>query len=199
MQIPRLPLLAAALAASALLVPARSQEDGQPDMAALMAAAEKYTKPGEHHALLRRFLGEWDTETSFIMGTQRMPAEKGHATGSWLMEGRWLRIDGSGKMMQRDLSTFYVFGYDNFKQSYVSTSVTTMDTAMLRAEGDVDPRTGALILYGTLDEYLTGEHDKMVKYVFRFPDAATIVNEVHDLPIGETGAQVVEIVYKRRK
>ena len=199
MQIPRLPLLTAALAASALLVPARSQEDGQPDMAALMAAAEKFTKPGDHHALLQRFLGDWDTETSFVMGGERTPAEKGRATGSWLMDGRWLRLEGSGKMMQRDLASFLLLGYDNFKLSYVSTAVTSMDTAMLRAEGDVDPRTGALILYGTLDEYLTGEHDKMVKYVFRFPDAGTIVNEVHDLPIGETGAQVVEIVYKRRK
>jgi hypothetical protein len=191
-------LLLAALAATALLAPARSQE-GEQDMSKLMAAAAKYTQPGEHHALLKRFLGEWDTETSFVMGDQRMPAEKGRMTGSWLMDGRWLRLEGSGKMMQRDLASFYVLGYDNFKQSYVCTTVTSMDTAMLRSEGDVDPRTGALILYGTLDEYLTGEHDKMVKYVFRFPDADTIVNEVHDLPIGESGTEVVEIVYKRRK
>jgi len=191
-------LLLAALAATLLLAPARSQE-GEQDMSKLMAAAAKYTQPGEHHALLKRFLGEWDTETSFVMGDQRMPAEKGRMTGSWLMDGRWLRLEGSGKMMQRDLASFYVLGYDNFKMSYVCTTVTSMDTAMLRSEGDVDPRTGALILYGTLDEYLTGEHDKMVKYVFRFPDADTIVNEVHDLPIGGSGTEVVEIVYKRRK
>jgi len=200
MQKNRLALLLAPLA-SLLLVPARSQEKsaGQPDMAAMMAAAAKYTKPGENHALLQRFLGDWDTETSFVMGGKRGPPEKGSSHGSWIMDGRWLRMEGTGKLMQRDLQSFWVMGYDNFKQSYVVTTITSMDTAMLHSEGDVDPRTGALILYGTLDEYLTGENDKMVKYVFRFPDADTIVSEVHDLPIGESGTQVVEIVFKRHK
>lgn len=201
MQKIRLALLLPPLASLLLLVPARSQEKGggQPDMAAMMAAAAKYTKPGENHALLQRFLGDWDTETSFVMGGKRGPAEKGSSHGSWIMDGRWLRMEGTGKLMQRDLQSFWVMGYDNFKQSYVVTTITSMDTAMLHSEGDVDPRTGALILYGTLDEYLTGENDKMVKYVFRFPDADTIVSEVHDLPIGETGTQVVEIVFKRHK
>jgi hypothetical protein len=43
-----------------------------------------------------------------------------------------------------------------------------MDTAMLHAEGDMVPDGKALILYGPLDEYLTGEIAKMVKYVWRF-------------------------------
>ena len=47
-----------------------------------------------------------------------------------------------------------------------------------------------LIYYGTIDEYLTGEHDKMVKTVWRFPSADELVMEVHDLAIGATGTQV---------
>jgi hypothetical protein len=88
-------------------------------------------------------------------------------------------------------------GYDNFKQSYVTTMVSTMDTAMLHAEGDMDPSGKALLAYGTLDEYLTGEHDKMVKYVWRFVSDDEIVLEIHDLPIGEHNTKVVEITYSR--
>jgi len=88
-------------------------------------------------------------------------------------------------------------GYDNFKQSYVITTVTNMDTAMLRSEGDLTPDGRALIAYGTLDEYLTGEHDKMVKYVWRFNSPGEMVLEVHDLPIGETNTKVVEITFRR--
>ena len=81
--------------------------------------------------------------------------------------------------------------------SYVFTTVSTMDTAMNHAEGDMDPGGKAMILYGTIDEYLTGEHDKMVKYVFRFLSPDKIVLEVHDLPIGENNTKVLEITYTR--
>jgi hypothetical protein len=88
-------------------------------------------------------------------------------------------------------------GYDNFKMSFVVTTVSSMDTAMNRSEGDLDPGGKALLLYGTLDEYLTGEHDKMVKTVFRFNSADEIVMAIHDLPIGENNTKVVEIKYSR--
>jgi hypothetical protein len=77
--------------------------------------------------------------------------------------------------------------------------VGNFDTAMIRAEGDMDPSGKALLLYGTLDEYLTGEHDKMVKTVWRFPSADKLVMEVHDLPIGEQNTKVFEVVYTRAK
>jgi hypothetical protein len=32
----------------------------------------------------------------------------------------------------------------------------------------MDPGENALLSHGTIDEYLTGEHDKMVKYVWRY-------------------------------
>jgi len=81
----------------------------------------------------------------------------------------------------------------------VQTSVTDFDTAMNRMEGDMDPSGKSLLLYGTLDEYLTGEHDKMVKYVYRFDSADRITLEVHDLPIGEHNTKVVEWIFERVK
>ena len=73
-----------------------------------------------------------------------------------------------------------------------------MDTAMSRAEGDLDPGGKVLLLYGTIDEYLTGEHDKMVKTVFRFLSPDKMIMEIHDLPIGEQNTKVVEVTYTRR-
>jgi hypothetical protein len=85
-------------------------------------------------------------------------------------------------------------GYDNFKQSYVATTLSSLDTAMIRLEGDMDQAGKTLLAYGTLDEYLTGEHDKMVKYVWRFQSPTRIVLEIHDLPIGEANTKVIEVV-----
>jgi hypothetical protein len=179
----------------------RVQEPAQPnpgDLAAMMEKAKKYTQPGEHHKELARFLGKFDAEVRFFIGGQATPPEKGTAEGTWLMEGRWLAMKSSGTSMGQPMETFMLLGYDNFKQSFVSTHVSSLDTAMTHGEGDMDPGGKALLSYGTLDEYLTGEHDKMVKYVWRFPSADRIILEVHDLPIGEQNTKVVEFTYIKK-
>lgn len=189
----------------AVLLPAWSWADQADDaqnvndaMAEMMAKAARYTQPGEAHQVLQRFIGEWNTETKITMGQVPEQGEMGSVTYSWLMPGRWLKAEGSGNMMNMQVQTFSIMGYDNFKQSYVVTSVSTLDTAMNSSEGDMDPSGQAMLLYGTIDEYLTGEHDKMVKTVFRFISDDKFVMEVHDLPIGEKNTQVVEVTYTRK-
>lgn len=177
-----------------------AQEKKEPtlgDMAAMMQKAQKFTQPGPHHKVLEKFLGTWNTETRIFMGGQGSKPEKGTATTRWLMPGRWLQSESKGTMMGMPMEGVMLMGYDNFKMSYVTTAVTSGDTAMLRSEGDMDPGGEMLITYGTLDEYLTGEHDKMVKYVWRFASKDKIVLEIHDLPIGDKNTKVVEIVSTR--
>ena len=167
------------------------------DLAAMMEAAKRFTEPGENHALLERFLGKWNTETQFFMGDQTPPPDRGTSETIWLVEGRWLKSEATGPLMGRPTQIVSIMGYDNFKMSYVLTTVSNMDTAMTSYEGDVDPKTSALLMYGTLDEYLTGEHDKMVKTVTRFLSADKIVMEIHDLAIGEDNTKVLEVTYTR--
>jgi hypothetical protein len=192
----------AGLLCASLLLPTLAQDDApatepNAELAAMMARARRFVQPGEHHALLERFLGRWTTETRFFMGPQASPPEEGTAEGTWLMEGRWMQLRSSGQMMGMPMQGQSVLGYDNFKMSYVVSSVSTMDTAMHYAEGDLDQGGRTLLLYGTLDEYLTGEHDKMVKTIWRFPADDEMVMEIHDLPIGENGTKVVEVRYRR--
>jgi hypothetical protein len=167
------------------------------NMAAMMEKAKRFTQPGDRHKALERFLGKWTMETRFFMAGKPTEPEKGTAEFSWLMAGRWMKSEWKGSMMRTPMEGFMILGYDNFKQSYVSTMISSLDTAMTHAEGDMDPSGNALLSYGTLDEYLTGEHDKMVKYVWRFPSKDKMVLEVHDLPIGEQNTKVLEISYAR--
>jgi hypothetical protein len=192
-------MVVVATAATAASAQSQPQPPPQPtaEMQAAMAKAKKFTQPGEPHKLFDRFVGKWTTEMRFYMGPKAMPAEMGTTEYAWLMPGRWLKGETTGTLMGRPAKSFFLLGCDNFKQSYVFTTVSTMDTAMNHAEGDMDPGGKALIMYGTIDEYLTGEHDKMVKYVFRFLSPDKIVLEVHDLPIGETNTKVLEITYTR--
>jgi hypothetical protein len=200
------------IASAALIVSVvRAQEGGdkpgQPspaDMAAMMDKMKHFIRPGDNHKLLERFVGKWETQTRMFMprpdGTvQAGPPEKGASEVTWLIPGYWIRSDLKGPMMGRPFHIISTMGYDNFKMSFVTSTVSNMDTAMRQSEGDMDPSGKVLITYGTLDEYLTGEHDKMVKYVWRFDSDDKIVLEIHDLPIGEKNTKVLEIVSTRAK
>jgi len=164
----------------------------------LVKRLTQYTTPGAEHRLLERFVGEWEARTSVVMGEQRV-ASRGTASFAWKEEGRWLESSWSGELAGQQVRAHGWLGYDLFKMSYVWTGITSYDTAMNHAEGDLSRDGRSLVLYGTLDEYLTGEHDKMVKYAYRFVSDDEIVLEVHDLPIGETGAQVMELRFTRKE
>jgi hypothetical protein len=178
-----------------------AEEPGGQDpqaMKAKMAQAAKLTQPGPNHKVLERFLGTWTTASSFVMGGKKTPPSEGTMTFRWIMDGRWLACEWKGSLMGRPYESFWVLGYDNFKQSFVITTVQNMDTAMLRSEGDLTQDGKTLVTWGTLDEYLTGEHDKIVKNVFRFVDADHLTIEVHDMHIGETNTQVLDIGLARK-
>lgn len=191
---------AGAMLSLILVLGAKPQDGGGDPMSEMMAQAAKWTAPGEKHKILERFLGEWETEMKFTMaGMDKMPPSKGTSNVSWLMEGRWLKSESTGSMMGMPMNSFMILGYDNFKKSFRATMINSIDTAMLVSEGDLTQKEDVLITYGTLDEYLTGEHDKMVKYVWRFLNEDEILFEVHDLPIGEENTKVFEIRSKRKK
>ncbi len=190
----------AAIAIVVLSVPGfvRAQQSPQAEIAAAMAKAKQFTQPGPNHKVLERFIGAWSTETRVFGMGKPMPAEKGSAQFAWLMPGRWVKSESSGSMMGMQIQSFMLLGYDNFKQSFVFSGVSTMDTFMSRLEGDLDQSGKTLIAYGTLDEYLTGEHDKMVKYVWRFQSTSQMLLEVHDLAIGEANTKVIEISFTKK-
>lgn len=169
------------------------------DMAAAMAKAKQFTEVGAMHAKLERFVGKWTTESRFFMGGEATPPEKGTCEFRWKIGKRWLESEASSTFMGQPLQMASWLGYDAFKMSYVMTSIQGMDNAMTRAEGDLTQDGKSLVMYGTLDEYLTGEHDKMVKYAWRFTSDDEMTLEIHDLPIGETNTKVLEFKYTRVK
>ena len=195
-------LCGATLACAGLLLAARPLQDAPAggDPMAAFADAAKYLRPNDNHAWLGQFLGEWDTTTRLSMMPGQPPLEsRGKCTVRWLMEGRWLQSESEGSMMGLPVRSVSTLGYDNFKKKYVQSMVDSFQTCLLTAEGFRDQAGTALHLYGTLDEYLTGEHDKAVRYTLRLLSPDRYVLEVHDLAIGEANTKVVEVEYVRRK
>jgi hypothetical protein len=54
-------------------------------------------------------------------------------------------------------------------------------------------------MWGKMDEPMTGERDKLVKYVTRLMGKDKQVFEIHDLVLPEGQTKVMEAVYTRRK
>ena len=67
---------------------------------------------------------------------------------------------------------------------------------MRSAEGMLD-RTGTILsLWGVMDEWMTGEHDKPVLYRYVVVSDIQILFEVHDLGLGKD-SKVITVLYDR--
>jgi Protein of unknown function (DUF1579) len=175
---------------------AAPQQEGGDDMAKMMEAAKKWTAPSASHKKLERFVGKWDVTST--MGGQ--PVGKSKAEFTSILGGRFVKGELKGQFwINANYESLYLLGYDNFKHAYVQTSADNMNTMLLEAQGVADQTGDTLILYGKMDEYLTGEIGKEVKYVYRWKDDDQFAIEVHDLAIGETNTKVVEMQYTRAK
>jgi hypothetical protein len=158
-------------------------------------------KPSAAHARLSELLGSYDM-------TMRMGAmdagnpqagSKGTSEVTWLVEGKWLLAKNQVNMFGRDVATTAILGYDNFKERYVWCSVNSMQTTLNTAAGLFDQAGNDLTLWGVIDEPMTPEQDKQVKYVYRGFGTDKCTFEVHDMMIGEPNTKVVEFELTRKK
>ena len=156
-------------------------------------------KPGPAHQRLAFFIGKWEVTTRMWMGPGKPQETKGKAESSWLYEGKVLKTEEEGSMMGIPMKKFMLLGYDNFKKAYVASLNNSLDTMLLHASGSASQDGKEIYLYGTMDEPMTGEIGKHVKYVFRIKGADEYVLEVHDFGIGETKTKVFELDYRRAK
>jgi len=158
-------------------------------------------QPSAAHARLGELLGSYATTMRIRMVPGQPPLEfPGTCEVTWLVEGKWLLSQSKGTGFDgKPMTTTSILGYDNFKERYVMCTVDSLQTCMNTASGHFDQSGDHLILWGTIDEPMTPEQDKTVKYVFRNYGQDERTLEVHDMMIGETDTRVIEIAYTRQR
>ena len=156
--------------------------------------------PGEGHKFLNNFVGNWDIKTQMWMGPGAPPME-GQATAEvkWVLGGRFVEDRTTGTMMGQPMTGLGYTGYDNLKKRYTASWTDNHSTALLTMEGNLDPSGRILTMFGQLDDAMTGEMGKHVKYVLRLVDPDTHVFEIHDLHIPSGETKVMEMTYRRKK
>ena len=169
--------------------------------AEMMKKWEEYRTPGDHHKHLEALVGSWSAQVSHWMAPGAPPQEStGSCTYAWVMGGRYLKQEFQSSFQGMPFEGYGLTGYDNFKKKYVGVWTDSMSTTMLWFEGIPVDKTGDIMVsYGPMDEYLTGEHDKTVKYTTKKINKDKFVFEINDLGIGENGKVVIKITYTRPK
>lgn len=166
-----------------------------------MARWMQVNRPSAAHERLRELLGNY----AVTMRMRGMDASKpgmeskGTAEFSWLVEGKWLLYKSNVDLFGQKVATTVILGYDNFKERYVWCTVDSLQTTLNTAAGLFDRTGDDLTLWGTIDEPMTPEQDKQVKYVYRGFGQDTCTFEVHDMMIGEPDTKVVEFEMRRQK
>lgn len=196
-----------------------SQQDGQegkapgPEpMQAMMEGMKKWLatiEPGENHKHLAQFVGTWNTTTKMWWGGPRSPAveTKGTSEVEWVLGKRYVMETHKGETVMPDMTGSMktvpydgigLTGYDNNKNIYVGTWVSSLSTELLTMTGTRDPSGKRFTSYGKMDEPMLDMVGRMVKYVTRIVSADTHVFEIYDLAAGDD-YKVIEITYERKK
>ena len=186
-----------------LVSPGFSQEKGNaaPPMDENTRKWMEAAAPNENHKKLGAFVGSWDAETRFwVDGPGKPPTvTKGTGEVSWAFDGRFIRMDFKGEMIGQPMTGIGFNGYDNLNKKYTQFWIDNTATAMFTAEGSFDPSGKVMTLFGKMDDPLSGEHDKNVKYISRVIDKDKYVFEIHDMGLDEMNSMVAEITYTRKK
>ena len=174
---------------------------GQPDAAemdtqAMLQDWVKRNQPGEKHKWFERFVGEWETTTRMTMpGMEDMPASKGKAVYTLMLDGRFLALESEGEFMGMSVKGYGLTGYDNFRNMYNMFWIDSTSTRWYTSRGRVTRDGSTLETYGSLDEPSMNEIGKPVRYVVRIIDDNTHVFEAWE--VGGVEFKVFEITYKR--
>lgn len=153
-------------------------------------------KPGREHKFYEQMVGKWNVTVRMGEGGGET---KGVSENSWAYDGRWLKCNYKGSMAGMPVDSTMIMGYDNFKKKFVFTTFDSVTTNIRPAEGSIDQSGKNIFFYGPMDEPITGENDKPVKYALRIIDHDKHIMEVHDLAIGEKNTKVMEFEFNREK
>ncbi len=187
-----------------------AQQPSADEMKAMMDGMQKYMagiKPGKHHESLNHFVGSWETTMKMWWGGPGSPpiVTKGTSEAKWVLGGRFIKDEYKGKMpdmtgatKEIDYEGIGLTGYNNERNMYEQSWVSSAQTNMLTMKGGVDPSGKVFTFYGEMDEVMLGVVGRMVKYVTLIVDKDKHVFEIIDLHAGD-GYKVVEITYTRKK
>jgi len=156
--------------------PQDPQRDGP-----LLQKAKELAATGPEHALLAQLAGDWDVVFTTHATGSEAKEERGRASGSLLLGGRYVQVQFRMQAGQVPVQAIQLFGFDTLRQLFTSSWRDDLSTWPVECSGPrpaVDGEPGALELQGTLCDVRdpTGRPFRMRLQV----EAATVTVELRD-------------------
>ena len=157
--------------------------------------------PGEQHAGMAYYLGDWDVTFRITMaGMDGMAPTQGTCSYEWLIDGRWMLSRMKGSMMGTAMEWVHIHGYNNMTMNYETIGFDSMSTDTKFSTGNPSTQDGKTFnFFGTMNEYLTGQINKQFRTVTHQRSADRFDLEIWDPEIGPNGAKVMQFEYSRKK
>jgi len=154
-----------------------AQKPATPDAAAQQAAMQA-TMPGEHHAHMKKLVGEFDYTITMVMPGMPPQEYKGHRSAKMVMGDRYLDETYTGTFMGMPFEGHGVMAYDNVQKKYLSTWMDNMGTGIMMESGQcanngtewtmtgdmADPMTGKMVPMRSVTKMVDADHMTMDMY-----------------------------------
>ena len=165
-------------------------------LAALTLLGLAQDAPSKEHALLRRFVGEWEAKLAREGGSGE---RAGVETARLLLGGYWVVLELRGLYEGRPYEGHGLLGYDPGKKMFIGTWVDSMQTHMWMYTGTLDEAKKILTLSAEgpswEDPTKTARYRDAIEVVS--PDVKTLTSSIEG-PDGKW-VQFMKAEYRRKK
>jgi Protein of unknown function (DUF1579) len=106
-----------------------------------------HVEPQKEHQWLNRFIGEWGSETEYIMGSDQAPSTLKGSEVVRSLGGIWIVMEGESEMPDSGIGrTLMTLGYDPQSDRYVGTFIGSMMTHLWLYNGSLNMEEKRLVL-----------------------------------------------------
>lgn len=121
----------------------------------LLQKAKELAATGPEHALLAKLAGDWDVVwTTHVQGSEAKQ-ERGRATGSLLLGGRYVQVQFRMQAGQVPVQALQLFGFDTLRQLFTSSWRDDLSTWPVECSGpkpEAGGEPGVFELFGTVSD-----------------------------------------------
>jgi hypothetical protein len=167
----------------------------------MMEMMMKYGTPGEHHELLKKYVGDWDVD---IRAWPKPGAEpvisKGTMRNELLFDGRFLMSRFEGMMGGQKAMGLEIISYDLFQDKYVTFWIDSWNTMFVTTSGTLDFYGNLLTETGAYPDTMTdGKKMVEIRNVTTFVGNDKYMFEVYMLRPGGKETKGMEFIVTRKK
>jgi len=172
-----------------------TEDPAAPDEAAMMKMMMELAQPGPAHKYLDAFAGDFDVASSMWISGPEPIVSKASSKSWWVLDGRFVRIEYSGKFKDVAFEGRGIMGYDNHKKAYQILWYDNFGTGLSLETGTLS-EDGKTVTFGGEMDTPMGKVGVRHVYTVESHDKFTLTGYAK---MGDEETKSMELVFTRKK